>query len=130
MTITAVQAQVTKTATFDGSSVDVHSITTPWTLVLEIQAQTSGATTRFQFSDSTNAFSTVLAGPTFSFTGQIGNPSAAIQSLKYPNVKRVSIKQQDFPDLVIGVTSGVLRLSLTDITGSSASVTYQAWLES
>jgi hypothetical protein len=130
MIITTIQAQVSKTATFQGASIDVHAIATPWTIVLEVQAQTAGAVTRFQITDSVNAFSSSLAGPTWSFTGQIGNPSAAIQNLKYSSVKRVSIKQQDFPDLNIGVASGVIRCDLTDITGASASVTYQSWLES
>jgi hypothetical protein len=130
MVITTIQAQVTKTATSNGASINVAAITTPWTIVLEVQAQTSGTVTRFQITDSTNGFTNSLAGPTWSINGQVGNPNAAIQNLKYPSVKRMSIKQQDFPDLVVGVTSGVLRCDLTDITGSSPSVTYQCWMES
>lgn len=131
MTILQIQAKVTKTAVFDGTGVDVSGVLVSaavpnWTLVLEVMGMNAGDTARFQFTDSADNFSSdIVAGPTFSVTGQIGE---AVTPL-YPNVRRFSIKQQDFPDLRIGITSAKVRLSITTFSGSSKSVTYQAWLE-
>ncbi len=120
MTTVSVQALTTKTAAFDGSSVDVHtnpSATTDWTLELEITALTG--TARFQFTDSVDAFSNSLAGPTVSCSGTI----TSAQPKKYTFTKK------DFPDMRFGVASAVLRLSLTAITASTGSVQYQAFLK-
>lgn len=126
MTHTDIQAKVTKTATFDGTGVDVSGLTGDWTLVLEVMGLNSGDTIRFQFTDSADSFSSdVLAGPTFSVTGQIGQAGTP----KYPDVKRFTVNKRDFPDLRIGTASVNLRLSITSFSGSSKSVTYQAWVE-
>ncbi len=118
MTTTSVQAKVTKTAAFDGSSVDISGLTsTDWTLEIEILALTG--TCRFQFADSVDAFTTTVAGPTVSCSGTL----TTAQPKKYTFTKR------DFPDLRFGVTSAVLRLSLTAITASTGTVTYQAFLK-
>lgn len=120
MLITAVQALATKTSTFDGSSIDISSATTfkDWTLVVEVQNLVG--TARFAFEDSVDAFSNNIVGPTISLTGAIVKSES----------KRFTFRSYDFPSMRFGTASAVLRLSLTQITGSSATVTYQAWIES
>jgi hypothetical protein len=122
MTHTDIQAKVIKTATFDGSSIDISAAglaTTDWTLVLEVLAMNDANAIRFQFSDSVDAFSTVLAGPTVCISGKIDKSDQ----------KRYTFFKRDFPNLRFGTASAVLRLSITEFTGSSKSVTYQAYLE-
>ena len=118
-TLTQIQALVTKTAAFDGASLSIAVLGTSWSLVLEVQATGPDTIARLQFSDSVDAFTTTVAGPTFVAPG----------GLAAKNSKRFAIKSYDFPDLRFGVSSAVLRLSLTRITGTSQTVTYQAWLE-
>lgn len=123
MAIKAIQALVTKTASFDGASIAIDNTVYPtvpnWTLVLDVQATGPDTVARFQFSDSVDAFTTVLAGPTFVCTGGIAKA----------NDKRFCLKWYDFPDLRFGVASAVLRVSLTRITGTSPTVSYSAWYE-
>lgn len=125
MSIVSVQAKVTKTAAFDGASLDISSVlyttSQDWTLVLEVL--TNVGISRFQFSDSVDAFTTTVAGPTAVVVGAI-LPSFS---------KRFTFTRKDFPDLRFGVASAVLRLSLTRISeyvaGDVESVQYKAWLE-
>lgn len=129
MTHLAIQAKVTKTAQFLGTGVDISAITADWTLVLEIMGMNSGNGARFVFEDSTNSYTTyntdIFPGPSVAVAGQIGSSSTP----NYPDVKRYTWSKRDFPDLQFGVSSALLRLNLTNITGSSKSVTYQAWVE-
>lgn len=128
MTITSVQAKVRKTAAFDGSSIDISAITGDWTLVLEVMDQDgTSPLTRFQFTDSVDAFTTPVAGPTASVSGTLG---ARGSTPAEPNTKRYTWQKRDFPSMRFGTGSAVLRLSLTLISGTSAGVTYQAWIES
>ena len=121
MTITAVQAKVTKTAAFNGTTeVDVSGIDGDWTLVLNIQAAAALTFARFAFEDSVDAFSASLSGPAFSIAGLTTAQGS----------RRFAVKKADFPSLRLGTASAVLRVSLTQITGTDASVTYDAWIES
>jgi len=116
--ITAVQAKVTKTAAFNGASLDISGITGDWTLVLKVDKLTAGKKARFTFEDSVDAFTAKIAGPSFSVKGEVA-----------PEADRTfSVKKADFPSLRFGTGSAVLRLALTEIDASS-SVDYEAWLE-
>ena len=122
MTTTVIQAKATKTATFDGSGVDISAITGDWTLVLEILAMNDANYVRFQFTDSEDNFSAdALAGPTASVYGAIATGSAP---------RKFHWNKYDFPDLRLGTTSAKLRLSITKFAGSSKSVTYQSYIQS
>lgn len=133
MTHTQVQVKNTSTGigVFGGSgavaSVDISAITGDWTLVLEIFGLDSGDSASFAFEDSVDAFTTPVAGPTVSVTGQIG--SGGTSTSTFSNPKRYSFKKEDYPGLRFGTGSAVLRINLTRITGSSPHVTYQAYLE-
>jgi hypothetical protein len=119
MTITPIQAKVTKTATFNGSGVDVSGISGDWTLVLDVQTVVGDTAVRFGFQDTVDAFTTPLAGPTVSVSGAVA----------LANSRRFTFKKYDFPGLRCGTASAQLRLAVLAITGTSPSVTYQAWLE-
>ena len=127
-----IQTKTAQTAPYNGSAVSV--ITVPenyWTLVLEIMNQTPNTTTRFTFEDSVDGFtSDIMAGPSFSVTGQIGDGSGSADGF-HPDVKRYTITQNDYNDLRIGVVSSDLRLCVTDINGNngSPSVVFQSWIE-
>ncbi len=118
MTHTEVQAYVTKTAAFTGSTVDVSGITGDWTLKLQVGALSAGVDARFTFEDTVTDFTASLAGPSFSFLGEL--------DLAQDRVK--SIKKQDFHSLRLGVTSGFLHLKLASM--GVGSVSYHAWIES
>lgn len=120
MAITSITAKTTSTAAANGSSLAITGITGDWTLVLEIQAMNADNLARFAFTDSVDAFTNKLSGPTVSAQGAIVSSGS----------RRYSFKKQDFPSLRFGVASAVLRLELQEIKGgASQSVTYQAWLE-
>lgn len=121
MTLLQVDTQ-TQTAAFVGSGVSISGLTGAWTLKLNVSnlQSTDGSVpvVRFEFDDSVNSFTGSLAGPTASFKGALG-PS-------YDKVR--SWKQQDFPDLRMGVSNALLRLQLSDIS-ANASCTWHAWVE-
>ena len=129
MTLTQIQALVTKTAAYAGTAINVSGFVdgsgnpVDWTLKINVQAlsDSNSANTpcvRFAFEDSVDG-TTYLAGPTVSFKGTLAN--------SFDKVK--SFKKEDFPDLRIGVSNGLLRLHLTDLE-ATGSCTYQAWMES
>ena len=121
MTFLEIQSQITKTAAFTGSGVDISGITGDWTLKLNMSNLADSSTTpivRFAFEDTVNDYTASLAGPTVSFKGAIAK--------SYDKVK--SFKKQDFPDLRLGTGSAQLRLKLSNIE-SGGSCTYRAWLE-
>jgi len=122
MTNTEVQAKVTKTAAFDGASIDISGFTAAndWTLVIEVLAMNDANTVRFNFEDSVDAFTAKLPGPTLCIAG----------SITATNPRRFTFRKYDFPALRFGTASAVLRLALAEILGSSKSVTYKAWIES
>ncbi len=118
MTHTEIQAYVTKTAAFVGSTVDISGITGDWTLKLQVGALSAGIDARFVFEDSVNDFTASLAGPAFNFLGEL--------DLAQDRVK--SIKKQDFHGLRLGTVSAVLHLNLSKM--GVGSVSYHAWIES
>jgi hypothetical protein len=120
MTITSVQDSVVKTAAFDGTGVDISGISGDWTLVLLIRNLKAACNARFVFSDSVDAFSASLAGPSVSVSGAVSSSAD----------RRYTFTKKDFPNLRFGTTSAVLRLSLAELTGTSPTVTYQGWIES
>lgn len=117
-TRTAVQALVTKTAAFNGSSVDISAVTGDWTLFIRVAKLTAAKKARLGFQDSVDAFTNNLAGPAISVKGEVGTD--------YDKV--YSFKKQDFPSLRFGTGSAVLRAVLIEIDGSS-SIDYEAWYE-
>ncbi len=119
MTFTDIQASTTKTATFNGASIDVSGFTGDWTIKLQVSALTDAKQARFVFQDSVNDFTASISGPCFNMKGYM----TAV------NDKVKSFKKQDFPGLRLGTASARLRLALVDLDGS-ASVTYRSWIES
>ena len=121
MTMTQVDSQ-TQSAAFVGAGLSIATITGAWTLKLNVSnLQTSDGSVpvvRFEFDDTVTSFTASLCGPTASFKGALG-----------PSFDKVhSWKQQDFPDLRLGVNSAQLRLQLSDISANT-SVSYRSWLE-
>lgn len=118
MTLTEIQARVTKTASFIGSGIDVSGITGDWTLKLQVESLTDQKLMRLAFEDTVNDYTASLAGPTISFKGALAS--------SYDKVK--SFKKQDFPGLRLGTASAQLRANLTALD-SAAIVVFRAWLE-
>ncbi len=119
MTLTDIQARVSKTSTFNGAGIDVSGFTGDWTLKIQIESLTQAKKARFVFEDTVNDYTASIAGPAFSFLGSL--------AASYDKVK--SIKKADFPSLRMGTASAQLRLKLAEIDGS-ATVVYKAWIES
>jgi hypothetical protein len=119
ISITTIQAPITKSAAFQGAGVDVSGITGDWTLKIRVTKLTAGKTVRFQFSDTVDNFTAVTAGRTLSFAGEI-SPAADVTR---------SVQKYDFPQLRMGVASAKVRLEITAID-AGGSVDYTAWVES
>jgi hypothetical protein len=110
----SLQAKVTKTGTFTGTGVDTSALVGDWAIILDVLA--ISGTVRFDFEQSADSFSTVLAGPTVSLTGGAGS-----------GPRRFTFEQRDFPSSQIGIANVLTRLSITLMSG--ASVTYQSWVD-
>jgi hypothetical protein len=125
MTITAIQASVTKTAVFTGSGVDISGITGDFTLHLRVSAlsATDLAKVAFCFEDSVDAFTGKIARATQNFQGTLG------QTYNQQDVV-VSWRKRELKGIRAGVSSAVLRLNVVDLQGTSPSVTYEAWITS
>lgn len=127
MTITPIQALVTKTAAFNGASIDVSSFTGDWIIRLRITKFSPVAgTARFTFNDSVNAFTNELPGPSRHIAGGLTNDPLA-GGPQQPN--SFAFYKRDFPDLRIGTASALIRCALQAINGTTPSITYEAWLE-
>jgi hypothetical protein len=118
MTLTELQARVSKTAAFTGAGVNVSGITGDWTIKLQVESLTAAKKARFVFEDTVDDYTASLAGPAFSLSGQLSASSDKVKSFK----------KADFPSLRLGAGSAQLRLKLSEIDGSATCV-YRAWLE-
>lgn len=118
MTHTDIQANVTKTAAFVGSGVDVSALGLDWTLKIQVSNLSSGVIARFEFDDTVNSFTTTAAGPVTEFLGTV--------DVSYDHVR--SFKRNQFPGLAVGISGAKLRLQLSQMS-AAGTVTYHAWLE-
>lgn len=119
---TTLQAQVSKTAAFDGSSVDISAMPAePGMIVVrvKIDSLTANKTAVFALEDSADGFSSdIRTLATFHVKG-------AIQTIA-PREKE--FHTWDMPAVRYGVTSAHMRLSLISIDGS-ATVVYEAFIQ-
>lgn len=121
MTITALQAAVTKAATdvaFNGTSTAVSSFTGDWQIVLLVHSLTAAKKARLVLADSVDAFTGEKAGIVVHLQGEI--KTAAPQ--------RFTFKKCDFPELRIGTASAVVRWELISLD-TSGSIKFESWLE-
>jgi hypothetical protein len=107
----------TTTVAAVGTSFDVSGVTGDYTVFLRVLNLVG--TVRFAFEDSVNAFTASLTGPTYSMQGDL-KPA-------FPVTK--SFVRRDFPSLRMGIPSGVLRATVTELTGPGATVTYEAYIQ-
>ena len=118
MTLTEIQARVSKTAAFTGTGIDVSGITGDWTVKLQIESLTAAKQARFAFEDTVNDYTASLAGPTFSFKGSLTSSADKVKSFK----------KADFPSLRLGTASAQLRLKCSEMDSACTGV-WRAWLE-
>lgn len=119
MAVTTLQAEVTKTSTFNGSSVDISAMAAPLAIELTVDALTSGSTAIFEIQTSADGFSSdIRVEKTFSFYGPLANT--------YPQTKIVH--DYDLPGFRAGVTSAHARLVLNYID-SASSVSYSSFIQ-
>lgn len=114
MTQTAVQASVSKTGTFNGSSIDISGITGDWALEITVQSLSAGGSARLTFDDSVDAFTASLPGPVVHVAGTINQPKTFVFTKK------------DWPNLRFGTASAVGRLAIKAISGT---LVYQSFLK-
>jgi|SRR5665213_1152691 len=117
MVHTEIQANVTKTAAFTGSGVDVSALGLDWTLKIQVGQLSPGVVARFEFDDTVNSFTTTAAGPVTEFLGDV-EPS-------FDHVR--SFKRNQFPGLAVGISGAKLRLVLSQL--GVGTCTYHAWME-
>jgi len=117
--ITYITPVTTVTGNAAQTGTDVSTFDTPWTLCLECLSMTPDVSAQILVQDSADNFSDdVLAGPSYMFNGGASD-SATI---------RVSFKQQDFPDLRVGISGCELRTTVQRFAGSG-SLVFRAWIE-
>ena len=113
------QAEVTKTSTFNGSGVDVSGVTGPFELLVVVDALTAGKNAVLQLQTSNDSFSSdVRVEKTFHVTGQISNINPVGQS----------VHRYDMSGIRFGTASVNARLVLSYIDGS-ASISYSAFIK-
>lgn len=122
--VVTLQAQATKTATFNGSSVDISGYPSDPdmlpTVTIKVEALTAAKTAIFELQDSADGFNSdirVLA--TFHIEG-------AIPDGRTPRTR--DFHSWEMPGTRYGVTSAHMRLALSYID-SGASVTYDAFIQ-
>src|SRR6202012_1640595 len=91
-----------------------------YTLAIEVTNLTAGATARLQLEDTTNAFTGANALAVWDITGQV---ESGAQSLKK------TWRKYELPDSKFDVASGAIRLNVTQLNGTSPSLTVHAWIE-
>lgn len=119
--VTQLQAEVTKTATFNGSAVDISAIAAPLSIEITVDALTAGSTAIFELqtsTDSTPFSSDIRVEKTFSFFGPLSNIAPETQV----------VQAYDLPGFRNGVSQAHARIALAYIDGSS-SVSYSANLQ-
>lgn len=116
------QASVVKTGAFNGASLSISNSDYPlgnpdWLLTLNVKALTAGAVALFAVYDSVDAFTNKQPVAVFSVAGKVGAEAQVF-----------SVKKYQVPSARFGTASAVLRLELVSLTGSSPSVTYEAFV--
>jgi hypothetical protein len=99
------------------------AITSPlgsYTLAIEVTNLTAGATARLQLEDTTNAFTGANALAVWDITGQVVSGAQSIKN---------TWRSYQLPDSKIDVSSGAIRLNVTQLNGTSPSLTVHAWIE-
>jgi hypothetical protein len=119
ITRTYLQALVSKTATFAGSSVDVSGLSTNATLVIRVQSFDAANTARIQVTDSADGFSSDIVAVTVQHI-QGGETASADLVFRIP--------WYDIPDARFGVSSAHMKAQVTSISGGT--LTYEVWIES
>lgn len=122
MTQVALQAQVTKTAAFDGAAVDISGLPAQdVTLKIHVSELTEGAKALLVVEDVAAADFSGGGRPilAYHFTGSFEAENDYVKSEAWYRI----------PMTRYGVATGKMRLRLQDISGTDASITYRAWLE-
>ncbi len=99
------------------------AVTTPassYTIAVEVTALTAGATARIQIEDSTNAFTAATALAVWDIAGEVVDGGRSIKK---------TWRAYELPDSKIDASSGVIRLNVTDLNGTSPSLSLHAWIE-
>jgi hypothetical protein len=125
MILTILQAPTTQTAAFASASVDISALSAnaDFTVELDITKLTAnaGQTPRAVFSveDSVNAFTATIPRAVVTHAG-------ALNADGKQNGAKFTWRKRDLVGLRAGTTSAVLRLNLTELTGTGASISYKA----
>lgn len=118
MTLKNIQAQTTQTGAFTGSNVDTSGISGDWTLKIDVNGLTAGASARFVIADNPGGGTAFVAGPSFHFFGQLS-----------PNIdNQKSVKKAQWPSFVMGGAGNLLQVQLVYLT-PGASVSYRVSAE-
>lgn len=116
MALTTLQAEVTKTAAFNGTGVDISALAAPFQINLVVDALTSGSTAIFQLQTSVDNFvSDIRVEKTLTVKG----PASSICPTG------LAVHRRELPEFRNGTGSAKARLALTYLTGSS-SVSYSS----
>jgi hypothetical protein len=119
MTITALQASISKAAAFNSTAVDVSALAVPANVRLNVTSLTAGKVAIFQLQSSTDNFvSDIRVEKTFNIKG----PVAASAPFCFQPVH-----EYDVPGIRIGTASAKLRIALTYID-AAATVVYESQL--
>ncbi len=139
-TITVIQATVTETSAFVGTSIlDVHALSGNFTVKLDVQsftvASSTGAATICLEAAAVATMataSTLATYPAWCIQVYTALTSAGSVAGGYQPDSVFSVTAAQLPytnAVVFGQTNGKFRFSLESITGATASIKYSGWLE-
>src|SRR5947208_3235820 len=114
MTITTLQASVSKAATFNGAAVDVSALAVPAYVRLNVTSMTAGKSCIFAVQSSVDNFATdIKTEKTFAIKG----PVVASAPFEFQPAH-----EYDMPGIRIGTVSGKLRIAILSIDAGTTVV--------
>ena len=126
MTRDFLQAKVTKTSAFNGASYDASALTGDFTVFLRVTKLIGQA--QFALEDSVDAFTNNIVRWTVNVKGDIStDPSDPFNTTQ--GFLTFHVKSNEIPSIRNGSAGDVWRIALVEITGTSKTTDYQAWVE-
>lgn len=132
MTLTTLQAPVTRTATLNGTGVDISALTGDFTIIVELTKLSANAgqtpQVQFEIQDSVDAFTNRVTVAAFNTKGSVNYSTDAKVDGKQHG-RKWTFRRRDLVGVRAGTPSATLRLALVGISGTGASADYSATIQ-
>ncbi len=111
------------------AGLDISGMTKDATICVEVIGLTAGAAARIQIEDSVNGFTALNAVAVADVVGPIGSGVAFVAGALVPNTVKFTWREYQLASNNFGVASAVARVNLTVLTGTTPSISMNAWIE-